>query len=262
MTDALNALSTEDGWEPGMAGAELSSNLGLYKYLYAEGDGWKPVRIEHGRRIHGERMANPLPPRNQKLSVYEAAACQGSFESFFEMGWTTLLYRDDQRAHESLAVLAEANAWVEQNATLFNETKPIARTAPGWFKPDRAPALVQAGKNFVVLVPRQITPPQLAQFPVVILDNDRFLTVPQRATVVDYVRRGGHLLATGETAFGDAQPWQPLDPPGLAELFQDGPAQQRRSQCRVGQGIAVYNPQPVDSPEGLRDWARSKASLW
>jgi len=278
LTEGLNALSTEDGIEPGQfdpstagdvaqrlrrdlppgsaARDQVVTNIGLYKYEYAEGDGWKPVRIEHGRRIHGDRMTNPMPPRNQRLSVYEAAACHGGVESFFEMGWTTQLYRGEKGAREALAALGEANAWVESHASLFAEVEPIGRTALITHKADRAMGLVRAGKNFVVLLPRHIRPSQLRQFPLVILDNVSSLTAGQRATLADYVRQGGHLLVTGDTAALDADSLQPLDPPGLTDLFPSNVSRQQRAECRMGQGIIVYEPQALGSAEGLRDWSR------
>jgi hypothetical protein len=254
MTDALNALSTEDGIEPGVVGDQWKTNVGLYKYLYAEGDGWKPARIEHGRRIHGDRMTNPMPPRNEKLSVFEAAACQAGFESFFEMGWTTQLYRGDKSAENALAALAEANAWLDRNAALFADVEPIARTALVMPKADRATNFLQAGKNFIVLMPKQLTPVQLRQFPLVVLDNVRFLTARQRSAVVDYVRSGGHLLATGETASFDTDSLLPTHPPGLPELFQDGPSHKHRVEIHMGQGVAVYDPQSSGTAPVLRDW--------
>ena len=81
MDDGLNSIFSEDGTEPGLRGAELASNIGLYKFFYAEADGAKPIHVECGRRIHGDRMDNPMPPRNQMLVVYESAACQASLHT-------------------------------------------------------------------------------------------------------------------------------------------------------------------------------------
>ncbi len=68
MNDALNAITTEAGREPGVAGGRLVSNIGLFKYIYAEGDGWKPGRVEHGGRTHADRLFNPMPPRMVRAS--------------------------------------------------------------------------------------------------------------------------------------------------------------------------------------------------
>jgi hypothetical protein len=170
------------------------------------------------------------------------------------MGWTTQLYRGDKSAQQALAALAEANAWLDRNAALFAGVEPIARTALVMPKADRATALLQAGKTFVVLMPKQLTPAQLPQFPLVVLDNVRFLTARQRSAIVDYVRAGGRLLATGETGGWDADSLLPMQPPGLSELFQDGPAHGHRVESHVGRGIAVYDPKPSDTAQVLRDW--------
>ncbi|NUQ64313.1 MAG: hypothetical protein HUU20_17735 [Pirellulales bacterium] len=217
MNDGLNAIFSEDGHEPGLRGVELSSNIGLYKFYYAEGDGCKPIRIECGRRIHGDRMENPMPPRNQRLAVYEAAAGQGAQQTFFEMGWTTKLACGDQEARDSLAALGAANQWLAEHESLFAEVEPIAKTAvvlPAW---ESLTPLVRAGKNFVVIHPKHLTPRQLAQFPLVILLNVRSITDEQASAVLGYVKQGGRLIAAGETGVCDGA-FRIREKPALASL--------------------------------------------
>ena len=215
--DGLNAIFSEDGHEPGLRGAELSSNIGLYKFFYAEGDGCKPIRIECGRRIHGDRMENPMPRRNQMLAVYEAAASQGAQQTFFEMGWTTQLARGDREARDSLAALTTANKWLAGHESLFAEVEPIAKTAvvlPAW---ESVTPLVRAGKNFVVLQPKHLTPQQLAQFQMLVFLDVRCMPDEQAEAVRRYVERGGRLIATGETSSCDGV-FRTRTKPALASL--------------------------------------------
>ena len=217
MDDGLNSIFSEDGTEPGLRGAELASNIGLYKFFYAEGDGAKPIHIECGRRIHGDRMDNPMPPRNQTLVVYESAACQASQGSFFEIGWTTKLARGDQDARDSLAALTAANQWVADHESLFAKVEPVAKTAvvlPAW---QSITPFVGAGRNFVLLHPKHLTPRQLAQFPLVALLDVRCMTDEQAEAVRGYVAQGGRLIATGETSSCDGV-WRPRAKPALASL--------------------------------------------
>jgi hypothetical protein len=217
MDDGLNSIFSEDGTEPGLRAGELASNIGLYKFFYAEADGAKPIHVECGRRIHGDRMDNPMPPRNQQLVVFESAACQASQGSFFEMGWTTKLARGDRDARDSLAALTTANQWLADHESLFMEAEPIAKTAvvlPAW---QSLTPLVGAGKNFVVLHPKHMTPRQLAQFALVILLDVRCMTDEQAAAVRGYVGQGGRLIATGETSSCDSL-WRPRAKPALASL--------------------------------------------
>ena len=217
MDDGLNSIFSEDGTEPGLRGAELASNIGLYKFFYAESDGAKPIHIECGRRIHGDRMDNPMPPRNQTLVVYESAACQASQGSFFEMGWTTKLARGDQDALNSLSALTVANQWLADHEALFAKVEPVAKTAvvlPAW---QSVTPFVSAGRNFVLLHPKHLTPRQLAQFPLVILLDVRCMTDEQAEAVRGYVAQGGRLIATGDTSSCDGV-WRPRAKPALASL--------------------------------------------
>ncbi|MBI5394922.1 MAG: hypothetical protein HZA91_06440 [Verrucomicrobia bacterium] len=201
--DGLNAIFTEDGHEPGLRGAELSSNIGLYKFFYAEGDGCKPIRIECGRRIHADRMDNLMPPRSEMLAVYESAASQGAQQTFMEMGFTTKIALGDRDPRDSLAALTVANQWLAAHESLFAEVEPIAKAAvvlPAW---ESVTPLVRAGRNFVVLQPKHLTPNQLAQFSLVVLLNVRDMTDEQAEAVLGYVKQGGRLIATGDTSSCD-----------------------------------------------------------
>ncbi|MBM3889495.1 MAG: hypothetical protein FJ388_10250, partial [Verrucomicrobia bacterium] len=186
--DGLNAIFTEDGHEPGLRGTELSSNIGIYKFFYAEGDGCKPIRIECGRRIHVDRMDNMMPPRSQMLAVYESAASQGAQQMFTEMGFTTKMALGDKDARDSLNALATANQWLAAHESLFAEVEPIAKTAVVLPAYEPLTPLVRAGRNFVVLQPKHLTPKQLAQFALVVLLDVRNMSDAQADAVLGYVK--------------------------------------------------------------------------
>jgi hypothetical protein len=215
--DGLNAIFTEDGHEPGLRGAELSSNIGLYKFFYAEGDGCKPIRIECGRRIHVDRMENLMPPRSQMLAVYESAASQGAQQTFTEMGFTTKMALGDKDARDSLAALGVANRWLAEHEALFSQVEPIAKTAVVLPAYEPLTPLVRAGRNFVVLQPKHLTPKQLAQFALVVLLDVRNMTDEQADAVLGFVKQGGRLIATGETSSCDGV-FRTRAKPALASL--------------------------------------------
>ena len=260
MNDHLNAISTEDGIEPGLRDGRLVTNIGLFKYMFAEGDGWKPVRIENGRRIHGSRSENPMPPRNQMRSVFEAAASQGGHESYFELGWITQLSQGRQEARHALAALTAANRWLSEHENLFADVEPIAKTAwvTTWseWRPHRGTDLLQAGKNFVLLQPKHLTREQLSQFPVAVLPNVQFMTDAQVDAVLDYVEKGGKLIATGETSLYDADSLNRRAAAGLSPLFGEVAAGQQKSEKQVGSGVCVFYPVSPDTQDLLADWAR------
>ncbi|MCX6910500.1 MAG: hypothetical protein NTY01_21000 [Verrucomicrobia bacterium] len=239
--DGLNAIFTEDGHEPGLRGAELSSNIGLYKFFYAEGDGCKPIRIECGRRIHADRMDNLMPPRSEMLAVYESAASQGAQQTFMEMGFTTKLACGDQAARDSLAALGVANRWLAEHEALFAQVEPIAKTAVVLPAYEPLTPLMRAGRNFVVLQPKHLTSKQLAQFALVALLNVRCMTDEQAEAVLGYMKQGGRLIATGETSSCDGV-FRTRAKPALASL-------QGADRC-------VWLPGKPTTEELLAEWRR------
>ncbi len=256
MNDGLNAIFSEDGIEPGMKGPQLRSNIGLFKYFYAEGDGAKPIRVENGKRMHDDRMDGPMPPRNLTLAVYEAAACQAAMQTFLEMGWTTRLAQNDPKAHEALRALGVANAWLRDHESLFAQMEPIAKTAlvlPG-FK-SIAPVVCE-GKNFVVLQPKHLTAEQLAQFELVVLDDVRFLSDVQIQAVLQYVKSGGRLIATDQTARYDDRTLDLRPAPGLAPMFGDADPGTQVVQKQFGSGHCTYCPRAGDTSRLLEAWQR------
>lgn len=256
MNEPLNAIFTEDGAEPGRKGEELESNIGLYKYLYAEGDGWKPIRIECGRRIHLERFAGPMPPRNQMLAVYEGAACQAGQQAFFEMNWTTKLALGDPDARKALDALATANRWLGEHEPLFAQTEPIAKTAlvmPAW---EPITDLVRQGKNFVVLRPKHLVPRHLAQFRLVVLAKVCFMTDQQARAVIDYVREGGSLIAYGGASDYDDASLRRRPAPALEPLWGKLSNDQPRAEGRFGKGAWAWYRQTPPPAELSADWRR------
>ena len=256
MNNHLNALFSEDGVEPGLKGKEISSNIALFKFYYAEGDGWRPIRIENGKRIHRDRMEGPMPPRNLSLAAYEAAACQGAMQTFFEMGWTTKLARGDRDAREALDALTAANRWLREHEGLFAEVEPIAKTAVVLPAAQPLAPLIRARKNFVVLQPKQLSRRQLDQFELVVLPNVRFLSDGQVRAILGYVEGGGNLIATGETAWYDADSLKRRAEPGLQRLYGRIDGDTRRIERRFGRGACVYLPLPTDLADITADWDR------
>lgn len=67
-----NAVSSEDGTELGLdADGTVVRNIGLLRYRWAIGEGWRPVRMEYGGRLRTgpleSRFTIPMTPRSHQL---------------------------------------------------------------------------------------------------------------------------------------------------------------------------------------------------
>jgi hypothetical protein len=154
-----NALSTEDGLEPGVYAARnvtgrlekirdtlasgdggyLVNNIGLYRLHEGLSDGWKPVMIEHGHRETGDRFSNPISGPRHQLALAEAAACGAAFQVFSEGAFADGLWRGRPGAMDKWQAIARYNRFLRDNEALYVNTEPTARVAV--VVDERAPAV-------------------------------------------------------------------------------------------------------------------------
>lgn len=128
MNRLTNAMSTEDGWEPGVyADGRLVNNIGLFRLHQGLSGGWKPVLIEHGHREVGDRFSNPISPRRHQLAIAEAAACGASFEVFSEGSFADGLWRGKPEAMENWRAIAQYNRFLADNQELYAGAENDAR---------------------------------------------------------------------------------------------------------------------------------------
>ena len=171
------------------------------------------------------------------------------------MGWTTKLARGDQDARDSLAALTAANQWLASHEALFAEVEPIAKTAvvlPAW---ESVTPLAMAGRTSCSCSRNTSTPPQLAQFDLVILANVRSLSDEQVRAVPGYVETG----RPADRHSGNLLPrWllRTRAVPGLAPLWGELAAGKERTENRFGKGTCVHYRQAPQTAELLADWGK------
>jgi hypothetical protein len=124
-----NAISTEDGREPGVYGGTVVNNIGLYRLLEGVSAGWMPVSVEHGRRERGDRFTNPLSAARHQLSIAEAAASGAAFQVFVEGAFADGLYRRRAATMEIWRAIGSYNRFVAANEALYAEARVEAPTA-------------------------------------------------------------------------------------------------------------------------------------
>ena len=134
---------------------------------------------------------------------------------------------------------------------------------PAW---ESVTPLAMAGKNFLILQPKHLTPPQLAQFDLVILANVRSLNDEQVRAVADYVKRGGRLIATQETSCYDGSLPDPVEsrdyaaavglnfPPAKNEP-RTGSA--KEPACTIGKRRSRPNSWPIGENSSPNRWPAS-----
>jgi len=255
--DAGNAITTEDGSEPGMdSDVKMRSNAGLLKSLYAMSYGWKPVRIELAKRIEGSRNDGLMNQRNIQRAILEPAAYQCTHEGYME-GWSiTYLMRGDEEHWARLDAMGRANKYVMSNKELFMDVEPVSSMAvvPGDHKRDLYMPLDQRGFNYNILLPRDVCDDTLEPYATLVLWRTRAMSDEMAAACKRFVERGGRLICLGDTGtldelLVDRKQW------ALADLFAgvDPSNQKELTRVEFGKGQAAYLP--VDGQVDLHDEA-------
>ena len=146
---AENALTSEEGWEPGIFDSQgpppdrwnapadfvsvssglLVLNAGLLRTLWAVSQGVRPVAVEYGNRHSGDRFLNTLPPAHQKLALAECAAFQAANEQYHESTALSELYFGGQPATDNWDAVAQYNAFFQKYAQFYQEPTSLAGMA-------------------------------------------------------------------------------------------------------------------------------------
>lgn len=143
-----NAISTEDGWEPGVwnpagpgaeprdlallprvGGGPLVNNLGLYRMLQSLAQGWKPVQVECGHRETDDRFTRAISGPRHQLAIAEAAASGAAMELFSEGAFADDLWRARPEAMRIWSDIARYHRFLEDNEALYVGARSAARLA-------------------------------------------------------------------------------------------------------------------------------------
>ena len=114
---SCNAVSSEDGTEPGVdAQGKVVNNIGLLRYQWAVGEGWRPVRVEYGGRLRKgpfeSRYTVPMTARSHQLAIAEAAAHHVGFEIYSLGEFQRDLYFRQPEALANLQAAGRYNAFL------------------------------------------------------------------------------------------------------------------------------------------------------
>jgi hypothetical protein len=210
-----NAISTEDGLEPGVyaaanvtgrierlrptllaaEGGYVINNVGLFRLQLGLSAGWKPVLIEHGHRETGDRFTNSISGPRHQLAIAEAAACGAGFQVFSEGMFADGLWRGEPAAMENWRAIGQYHRFLEENGGLYGGTKSAARLAIVVDDRSEGAALFNglAARNvqFDVLYEHDLTAESLAGFRVAAVIGSTKVR-PRARTVLDaFAARGG-----------------------------------------------------------------------
>jgi len=144
-----NAITTEDGLEPGLFDSQgpaadlwnepsyfvklpegfLALNAGLLRTLWAVSLGVRPVIVEYGNRHTGDRFLHTLSPAHQKLALAECAAFHATNSQFHESMTLRDLYFGELASMENWNAVSRYNSFLQNNATFYEGPKSVARIA-------------------------------------------------------------------------------------------------------------------------------------
>jgi len=227
----MNALSTEDGVEPGYYPAEprrktvtrnefsaheadtraassgLVCNVGLLKYQYAVSEGWRPSAVECGRRHAGaSRMVDVMAPETWQLALAECQAHHASLEPFFEGILLRDISRGDVRALACLDAMGAYNCFFARHAGYLAHPHSLARV--GIFSESRNRSaelklvrflneLSACQAQYDVVLDMDAPAPD--RYDVFILPGDMEVCEEWKKALTDWASQGGTVLTWGDT---------------------------------------------------------------
>ncbi len=251
-----NAMTTEDGLEPGIYDTEhvrrmrdkeyllaadggyLVNNAGLFRTLDGLSRGWKLNLVEDGRHEFGAREAKPMSPERQQLAMAEAMSFGAANELFVEDALATALWNHDPDALRLWAAVARYNRFFAAHAAYYADAESAASVAVVLDDASRGIDLLNglAARNvlFDVIYEHDLNPRALSHYSEVAILKADVVSNNALIALENYVRKGGRLIVAGPSA----------------GLDQDGNKRPRPSFFgrRLGKGECVYYEQmpPLD----------------
>jgi hypothetical protein len=227
-----NALTTEDGSEPGVyveshvrdseshvhdsnvagnradllavEGGLLVNNIGLLRIHRALTDGWKPAMVEDSRREVGERFRTVMSTARHKLALAEAMMFGISTEPFLEDEFAQRLKTGDPETLRTWNAIGQYNRFFAGNEELYTNTKSLARLAI--VLDDRRPdvgllnGLAARNVAYDVVYERDITSEKLAAYSAIALLKVDSVRAAAMSAIKTFVARGGKLSIAGSSA--------------------------------------------------------------
>jgi hypothetical protein len=218
-----NALSTEDGMEPGiysaanlqgraaksrasllpLEGGVLVNNLGLYRIYQSLTEGWKPAFIEDGSRETGERFTRPIPAARHQVALAEGMMFGIAMQVFSEGTFANGLMRGHPDAMEIWRAIGRYNRFFAANESLYAPGKSMAQVAVVLDDRSEGYELLNslAARNvlFDVIYDIDLTPARLASYAAVVAASSSYR--PRTRPLLEGYR--GKLLRTIDASLLD-----------------------------------------------------------
>lgn len=194
------------------------SNLALLRGMKGVSAGWKPVLVEFGKRRHGNRFMNQMPPAAFQLAVAECNAALCSLQGFQEGRALYDLFRRAPEVRPIVNAAAQAHAFVKQTAEHVLGARYLADVGivlgPRMQGRTLLEKLTLANIQYEVLMAEAVHPENLARFQRVLVYDARMLDDAALAALTGYAEDGGKMLVYGEsgasTACGQPRQDNPL----------------------------------------------------
>ncbi len=219
-----NAMTTEDGWEPGIYASDsppipdkqnalkvgpglMVDNVGLFRVLDALTEGWKLNLVEDGRREGEVREIAPMQPDRWQLALAEAQSLGVSEELFVDDGFATGMWDGNPKALEVIHAIGKYNRFFADHEEYYVGAKsaaPIAVVVDD--ASDGVPLLnALAARNvlFEVIYARDLSASKLIHYSTVALLTAHTVSDKGITVLESYVSGGGKLLAAGDSATHD-----------------------------------------------------------
>lgn len=226
-----NAVSTEDGREPGLIDGHAIHNIGLLRSLAGATAGRRPVFVEYGAERDMGRLARtidsagvgatrfvPMRPAKHQLSIAEAAAHGVALEVTPEGLFLRDLSLRSPQAMANWEAIAGYNRFLRSHEELYcgvrTATGILSIHSSGFPRfhaagyPQRLELLRELATRrvlFDVAFVDDLTPELLARYRVLLLADVWVIDADTLAVIRPYLESGGQCIATGTTGCFDAE---------------------------------------------------------
>jgi len=222
MNRLLNAITTEDGLEPGLWSAKspgyerlkshysylmpigdrlLVNNVGLLRIHETLIEGWKPAMIEDGHRERAGRLEALMSPQRSQLALAENMMYGVALEQFIEARPAHDLLTGEPETRASWSAIGKYNRFFEEHTDLYTGARSRASLAIVLDdRGDGLPLLDGLGARrviFNVLYERDLSAETLSGYKAVAILSARVVRDSALAAVEEFVRKGGVLIAAG-----------------------------------------------------------------
>lgn len=251
INEVCDCILTEDTIEGGIRDDKLITNIGLLRYLFADGGENKPFKVEHGRRLDGQRRCNAiLSEKSQKLAIAETSAFGGNFYIAPWGYFITSLLMGKKEVLSIWGAISKYNEFLDLNNQYYIDTYPMASiliVIDDIRKKQQLLNLIGRYNLMFEVVPvTQLRETSLFDYKLVVLPDVRRIRNKIVEAIKEYVSSGGNIITIDKSSIYDDY-FIERDKLGLSQILGINSKEEKNKKVnKFGKGIAIYYPWKIE----------------